>query len=627
MSIENQYRKLSDVEHVLHRPGRYIGSVMSHTANTYTLDMKSGKMIETSRTWNPGLLKLYDEILSNSIDHSQRPAGKHLNTIKVNINSQTGELSVWDNGGIPVVKHKEYNEWVPTVIFGYLRSGSNFNDSDNAMLTGQNGEGSSLVACFSTMFKVETADGEHSFTQVWENNMSVKSEPIVVPCKSKFTKITFIPDYKRLNAELNEDTNALLIKRVIDAAGCNNNLKFYVNDVCIQINSFQEYIKMYTDEVIYHSIDRWEVGITKSDSGSFEHVSFVNSTNTNQGGTHVDYVTDQIVDALRTHLKTKYKLKDIKPSEIKNHIRLFLNCRIVNPRYNSQTKECLITEVRDFGSSYKVPDAIIQKVLKSSVIEAVLAWAEAKAKAAEAAQLRLLNKETNKANPKLILKLEDASLAGKKPEECVLLICEGDSASKAIVSGRDAKTIGSLALKGKPLNINTVDKKKLTDNEEFKNIMIAVGLRLGEKVTKVSDLRYSKIAIATDADADGNHIVGLMISNMYNLWPELFELGVIHRFVTPLIKIWTKQGDVISFNTEAEFQTWKMKNEKNIKNYKYYKGLGTSSADDFREYLSNLDKHLIKIDANTPTAADLIDVVFGKESGSADKRKVWLDLQ
>jgi DNA topoisomerase-2 len=636
-SIEQKFKKLTDVEHVLLRPGRYIGSVKPHSALTYVVAVQDGadKMVKEQVTWNPGFIKLFDEVISNSVDHSKRPEGKHLDTIKVEIDKQAGTISVWDNGGMPVVKHADYNEYIPTLVLGYLRSGSNFDDTEDTDVTGQNGEGASLTNIFSTKFVIETCDGKKTFKQTFTKNMMEKTKPSIIEMdEAGYTRITYMPDYAHLGTTL-EENYSKLVKRVYDIAGCNPMLKIYLNGKRIRIDSFKDYIKLYTSEFEIDETPDWQVALAASDDG-FKHVSFVNSTETAQGGTHIDYVIDQVVDKLREFFKTKHKV-DVKPAEIKQHIRLFINSRIIKPRYDSQTKENMITEPKEYKTSYKVSEKLITKLLKSTIIERVLIWVEAKARAKEMQDLRDKNKDLDKVNVKRILKLEDANLAGKQPELCYLFIAEGDSASKAVVSGRDAKTMGALALRGKPQNANSVTLKKLlgldTDKKvetEFSNIMAAMGLKIGVPVKSVKDLRYGHCVITSDADVDGSHIAGLMISNLHKFWPELFTLGVVHRFYTPIIKVWLKGNakDPLAFDTEEEYDLWLAKpgNEAKVKNFKYYKGLGTSTPEEFEEYLSDLPKHLVKIEVTSQTDGDIINLVFGKEDGSSDRRKVWLDL-
>lgn len=635
-TIEEKYKRLTDVEHVLIRPGRYIGSVKPHTSETWTFgdDPKMSKpnttnMVKRVLTWNPGLVKLFDEVISNAVDHSKRPEGKHLDTIKVEIDRAKGEISVYDNGGIPVEFHKDYDEYVPSLIFGYLRSGSNFDDTEDSTGTGQNGEGASLTNIFSTTFTVETCDGKNRFKQTWSENMMKKTKPKVTelsePSKG-FSRITFVPDYAHLETELNDDNYAKLVKRVYDIAGCNPTLRVYLNGERLQIKSFKDYVELYTTEFEYDENKDWQVAIAKSDNG-FQHVSFVNTTETVQGGAHIHYVVSQVAAKLRELIKKKYKI-DVKPGEISAHFQLFLNATIVRPRYDSQTKENLITEAKEFKTSWEPTDKFIAKLFKSEIIQRILDWVEAKAKAAELAELRALNKETDKASPRKIIKLQDAGLAGKEPENCILFITEGDSASKSGQSTRDPKTMGFLSLRGKPINVNSTDVAGIVANVEFKNFMIAMGLKIGEKVTNISQLRYSKVGIMTDADHDGaGHITGLLISNIHHFWPELFELGVIHRFVTPLVKIWVGSSKKsIDFYEDHEFKAWLAANPTAKYRLKYFKGLATNQSAEFKEYLTNINDHLIMIVIEEPEDTSVINLVFGKSHGSADKRKVWLRL-
>lgn len=644
--VEQRFKRLTQVEHVLKRPGRYLGSIKPHTAETWVVRQDSSaafhdKMEKRELTWSPALLKMFDEIISNSVDHSKRPQGKSLNTIKVTVDRESGEISVWDNGGIPVTDWTDPNTGetmkVPTLIFGYLLSGENFDDEADTVVTGQNGEGSSLVNIFSTKFVVDTCDGKKQLKQTWTENMHKVTEPMIVELPNKgYTKITFAPDYERLETKLDDDNYAMILKRMYDIAGCNPHLKLFIDGQLIKVHSFTDYIGLYTDKSEYDTFPtppdpqgNWQIGVARSEDG-FKQVSFVNSTATTQGGTHVDHVVEQIVDRLREHFKTKYKLKDLKPNEIKQHLWVFINATIIRPRYDSQTKEHLITEPKEYKVKYEVSDKLIAKLLKSDIIESVLTWVEAKAKAAEIMELKRLNKDADKANPRRILKLEDASLAGKKPEECYLFICEGDSASKAIISGRNPKTMGSLALKGKPLNANSVEVKKLADNEEFFNIIAAMGLKIGEPVKAKKHLRYAHLVITSDADQDGGHIAGLMVSNIHKFWPELFDLGVVHRFFTPIIRVWLKgKKDPVAFETEQDYEAWLAKpgHAESVKNFKYYKGLGTSTPADFKEYLSDVNKHLVKIELNNEAGdSKLINLVFGKEDGSTDRRKDWLAI-
>jgi DNA topoisomerase-2 len=333
---------------------------------------------------------------------------------------------------------------------------------------------------------------------------------------------------------------------------------------------------------------------------------------------------NQITNELRTYFKKKHKV-DVKPAELKNHMTLFINASIVRPRYDSQTKEKLITEPKEYKTEFKVDDKFINKLVKSPIIQDVLDWVAAKQHAAEMAELRKKNKEIVKANPRRIEKFSDANEKNQR-SKCILFLTEGDSASKAIQSARDTRWMGSYPLKGKPVNVNGTDVKKLIANKEFNNIMTIMGLQLGVKVKSPEELYFGKIGYMTDADVDGSHIVGLLINMLYHFWPELFEMGVVYRFRTPLLKVWpTGQKKAIEFFTEAEFQEWKAKNLDTKFKSRYFKGLGTSKTEDFKGYLSDLDRYLIPLVIEDREDKDAIDLAFNKDR--ADDRKEWLALR
>ncbi len=601
-SIEQQYRKLTDIEHVLTRPGMYIGSTQPHTADCWIYNEESNKMEKRSVTWNPGLQKLFDEVISNSVDHSKRPEGKHLDVIKVEIDKTSGEISVYDNGGIPVVVHKEQNMYVPTMLFAELKAGSNFDDSEDRDWVGTNGVGASLVNIFSTSFRVETCDGKNQFRQDFSNNNHDRKEPKIRENDKNHTKITFTPDYARLGCTLDTDNYAKIVKRVVDVAACNPNLKVYLNGTRVQIKSFKEYIELYADEYEFEELNSgWKFGVAHSDDG-FQHISFVNGSETIVGGSHV------------------------KPSEIKQHITLFIDSRVINPKYDSQTKEKLINELpKDVRDACEISDKFVRKITQSHIIQSVLDWVEAKAQAAQMAELRKLNKNVDKADPRKIEKFSDAN-EKRDRHKCVILFTEGDSAAKAVQSGRGKSPyIGSFPLKGKPLNVSDIDPAKIIANEEIKKIMTLTGLKIGEKVTSLTQLRFGKFGFTCDADVDGAHIKGLLTNFFYRFWPELFALGVIHIFRTPLIKVFQKKKADIWFYTERDFKEWEATEGQKTKGwtFKYFKGLGTSTAKEFAEYLGDLDTHLVQLTISTNEDKDALDLAFNGER--ADDRKVWLE--
>jgi DNA topoisomerase-2 len=578
MSDLLKYKKLTDIEHVLLRPGMYVGSIKHRTDDISIYD--EGRFKTESITYNPAFLKIFDEIVSNSVDEHRRHP-KKLNELNVLVNPDKGAILVKDNGGIIVDKHPEHNEWIPELIFSNLKAGSNFDDSEERLVAGTNGVGSTLTNIFSRVFRVKTCDGKKEFSQKFVDNMTDREEPEVVKAKSRkgYTEIAFMPDFERFEMEtIDEDHMMMLQKRVIDLAACNPKLKVTFNNEDHSFKSFEEYCKLYSEDVIYVEGDRWKIGIAPS-NGSMQQVSFVNSVETSDGGTHVDYIANQIVSHLRELIKKKHKI-DVRPQEIKNHMFLFVQADIVNPIFSSQTKEKLITEHKQFGSSFEFAPATIKKIAASEIVERILDWAQQKAIAEEKKELRKLNRTLDKAK---ILKLIDAK-ARTRRQDCTLAIFEGDSASSAFRKYRNPKTQGAFPLRGKFINVSGLSPLKVVKNKEVTSLLGAIGLKLGEEA---KNLRYGKVLIYSDADPDGDSIAGLLINFFGRYWPEMFEQEMVCRVVTPIV-VAKKGKQKKSFYTNEEFEDW-VSDRSKIKGWEieYKKGLAALEDEEYKEIIQD----------------------------------------
>ena len=608
----SKYKRLTDIEHVRKRSSVYVGSISNGTAEFFVPEDGAIKFKEI--TINYGLQKLFDEIISNSVDEHIRSG--NVNNIWVELHQMTGEIVVRDDGGIPVVHHPEHGIYIPEMIFSELRAGSNFDDS-NRSTAGTNGMGGALCNILSKEFRVDTCDGKNRFVQQFSDGMNSRTEPSITKSKANGTTITFTPDYDYFGCSLDDDNVLKITRRVYDVAGCNPNIKVHLNGKLIKINSFKQYVEMFTDSSVYDSSDDFEVAVAPTFDDSFRQVSFVNGIDTYNGGNHVEYVESQITKKIREFIKKKHKV-DVKPNVIKQQMFLIMKCRINAPTFTSQTKEFMSSEIRNFGTSYTPSDKFIKKVLESEVVQKVLDWVEGEKRRNELAELRKLNKTTQSSNfLKRILKFDDAT--SKIRSECTLLLSEGDSAAKTILSARDSKLHGVFPLKGKPLNVRDIDVKKLVANEEFHNIMAIIGLKIGEKVKSKSDLRFGRIAIASDSDIDGLHISGLFFNMMHEFWPELFSMGLVYKLYTPLI-IATQKGKVFEFFDSTSYNKWA--NENPGHKYKYYKGLGGFDTKDFKRFLQNQEKYMVRVDILDKSDTDALDIAFDKKL--ADARKEWL---
>jgi DNA topoisomerase-2 len=602
MSIEKRFKKLDDITHVLQRPSMYIGSIKPHTAkkNVFIDD----KMVVRELTYNPGLLKIFDEIITNSVDEHKRPESK-LDTIKVTISNN--KIEVWDNGGIPVVKHKDENEWIPEMIFSNLKAGSNFDDSEGRTWAGTNGVGSSLTNIFSKEFTISTCDGKNSFLQTFKNNMRERSEPVIKRKKENHTCITFIPDYEKFGLDHLDDSNLMMLKkRVVDIAGCNPTLKILLNDELIKIKTFEDYIKFYRDDYFFETNKdkSWSLGVAHSTDG-FNQVSFVNSTETYDGGNHVDYILNQIISHLREYFQKKHKV-DVKPSELKNHIQIFLSSTVINPSFSSQTKEKLITEIKDMGFTFEVSEKLIKSILKSEIVNSVLDWIQQKKNADESKLARELNKNLSKIK---VEKLIDAK--GKERWKCSLALFEGDSASSAFRKYRDPQTQGAFSLRGKFINAMEITNQKLASNNEVINLMGALGLKLGQKVVP-GTLRYGRILLYCDADHDGSSIVGLLLNFLYKYWPELFDNPIVFKAETPIVVVKNhKTKKKISFYNQDDYNGWLESNNSKDWEIEYKKGLGALVDDEYKDIINN--PRLTQITSDE-LSQKYLNVWFGKDS-------------
>lgn len=612
-SIEEKYKWLDDIEHVLLRPGMYIGSTNFHSARSYLLDT-DGKFYQYDITYNPGFIQLFEEIMSNAVDEHIRGSG--LNKIKITVNKEC--ITVWDNGGIPVVKHREHDMWVPELIFSKLKAGSNFDDSEKRLVAGTHGVGATVTNIFSKKFIVRTADGKKELYQEFTNNMKDVTEAKIKASDKNFTEITFYPELERFKMkEIDEISVDFLRKRVIDLAACNPKLKIEFNGESYKFNTYKDYCALYlkTGGLVYEQSANWKIAVGLSSDG-FQHVSFANSIETKDGGTHVDYIFNQISNGLKELIKKKYKV-DVKPSEIKNHMFLFINANITNSSFSSQTKDKLITEPKNFGSEHIVSDKFIKDIFDSEIIATVLDWLERKKLAEDKKNQRQLNKSLDKVK---VLKLIDAKKTGQR-EDCTLGLFEGDSAASSFRKFRDPNLQGAFPLRGKFLNVSELTNSQIVKNEEVKNLMASIGLKLGEVP---SNLRYGKIYIYTDADPDGDAIAAMLMNFFAKYWPKLFDQGRIFKVMTPLVV--AKNGsNTVNFYTDDEYEEWEHK-QKDLKKWKieYKKGLASLEDFEYREIIQKPKTVMIQRDVSY---ADTLASWFAGDSSDRKEKILGYSIE
>lgn len=651
--LAQQYQQKTDKQHILDNPDTYIGSIENVDANMWVFDNNIGKIVLKTIEYIPGLYKLFDEGIVNCRDHVIRMVQSNIldkrfvSYINISV-GEDGTITMENDGnGIDIAKHPEYDIWIPEMIFGHLRTSTNYNKEEKRIVGGKNGFGFKLVLIWSTYGYIETVDHTRGlkYVQEFRNNLNEICEPKItkVSKTSKpYTKIVFRPDYARFGIPgLTQDMIDLFKKRTYDVSAVTDHsakkIRVGYNDVTVPVKNFQQYIDMYigakdaanptTMRVYESSEERWEYAVALSPTHEFIQISFVNGIATFKGGKHVDYIMGQITRKLAAYIEKKKKIT-VNQNTIKEQLILFLRCDIENPAFDSQTKDYMNTPSNKFGSTCQVSDSFIEKVAKMGVMDMACSLTEAKenrlAKKTDGAKTRTIRGIAN---------FIDANYSGTsdKSKDCTLILCEGLSAMSGVVSGlssEDKNTIGIFPLRGKLLNVRGEQTKKIAENKEIIDIKKILGLESGRVYESLEDvhkyLRYGRVMFLTDSDLDGSHIKGLCINLFHSEWPSLTKIpGFLCFMNTPILRAKKGQQTLLFYN-DGEYETWKQSlPNQNTSGWtiKYFKGLGTSTANEFKEYFAN--KKIVEFIHNMEPSDDAIDKVFNKKR--TDDRKGWLE--
>lgn len=629
--IEEIYTNLSEIDHVLQRSGMWVGSTKEELSQMYVFDDNEGQMTLKDINYVPALLKIFDEVLSNSCDEYRRETNLGLNRIDIEIHKE-GYISIKDNGGIPIVMHNDAGCYVPEFIFGRLRTSSNYNDDESRTLIGTNGVGASLANIFSSKFIIESADGKKSFYRSWSDNMKTLNDDLVVKrCKDHYTKTTFYIDFPKFDINYKEFTDDFILameKRCIDAAAANFGLRvnFVVYDKKTQIKKsdwkfkkFDEYIELYSgfvnvNNAITFSDKEKSVWIYPSDNSI--NVGFVDGAQCSKG-THINAIRYNINKSIQEYLSKKHKI-DVTLHNVDQKYSLFCIVDVVNPEYDSQTKECLTTPVDKFSreENYKftVPDNFLTKTQKSEITNLVLDWYKQKETAEDQRQIRKMNRESGKLlrNDKFI------NCNSRKVSEKQLWIFEGDSAASGFRQGRDPQTQAGYLMRGVPLNVIGMKPTQVMKNQVLNDIVKILGLKWGERNDK-KDLKFNKIVISTDMDFDGHKIAALLMV-FFNHFPELYEQKMICRIISPIIIATRGTGKKQENKLYYDLESYR-KEQSKLKNWsiKYVKGLGAQNLSQYRQMMqSNHFQYFTKDDISDMMLAKW----FGK--GIASTRKDML---
>lgn len=619
-TIEQKYKELSEQQHVILRPNMYVGSIKPELSTQFVFDYKEQIMVQKEVEYVPGILKLIDEVISNSCDEYRRPDNLGLTNVSVTV-MKDNTIVIEDNGGIPVVKHKEAGVMLPRFIFGRLRTSSNYNDDEDRAGLGQNGIGASLTAIFSSYFGVMTDDGKKRWLGNWKNNMSeFYDEEIEKSSKKNHgTRITFHLDFSRFEGidKFDRTFKDIILTRCINAAAANPGLKVTYKDadVCgeYRFDNFKDYIDLYRNYVTLKDCiemkDEHKHVYIYPDGAI--NIGFVNGGICNKG-THVKALHQIINTTVCDFLKKKDKI-DLLPRQVDGNYSMFCDLTISNPSYDSQTKECLTTPVEKFykdeNVKFELPSKFLDSVVKSEIIDNVRDWYKKKCEAEDQRAIRKINREISKG-----LKRPDKFITctSKKKQEKQLWIFEGDSAKAAFRNCRDPHTQAGYIMRGVPKSAWNESPTTIMKNEVYNDLVTILGLKFGDTFD-INDLKFNKIVISSDMDNDGHHIAGILLA-FFNNWPELYDKGIVVRSISPII-VAHKNKLTKNFYSIEEYK----REESKLKGwtYKFTKGLGGLNNAESKEMYLNPKFQVFKKD---DLAQSMMKKWFTKDDSNTRKQ-------
>ena len=635
--------KLSQREHILHRPGMYIGSVETDVLSEWAPNADRSRLSRADLTVNMGLYKIFDEIVVNASDHAVRtalrPDAVQVRQIRVDLCAvgERGELVVQNDGeGLDTSLQPEHGLHGPELLFGNLLCSTNYEDAAGERVTGGlNGIGSKATNVMSMRFEVDTVDAARKkrYVQEWRDNMSVVGAPKITACSKKpYTRVAFLPDYARFGMPdgLTQDMRDLFVKRVMDLCAVTpSDVAVFLDGVKLPHKDLESYASLYlgakgrgADSVprAYARINpRWEVVASVSDDG-FSQVSFVNGVWTAKGGRHVDAVAATVCRKVAEAAnKRRGQKATIKPNFVKDNLFLIVKATVPDAAFDSQTKDCLTTPPGRFGCRVDPDDAFIERLCKTGILE------RCDQLAAAADGKKVAKTDGSKKSRVSVPQLDDANLAGTaRSAQCTLILCEGMSAKTMAVAGlsevgRDL--YGIFPLRGKLLNVRDSAAAKIAANAEITAIKKILGLEAGKAYADVGDLRYGKILIMTDADVDGSHIKALVLNAFASMWPSLYKLdGFITTMMTPIVKA-SKGRETREFYNLTDYKAFEADTD-GARGWtvKHFKGLGTSSAAEAKGYFRDLRMLRFVHDGDSD---EKLSLAFDKKR--ADDRKAWLE--
>jgi DNA topoisomerase-2 len=549
--MTDNFKILSDAHHIKQRFSMYGGSQVVQEESVF-LNREFSKVSLVG-----GLLKVINEIIDNSIDEYVRTKGEYANKIDVSVDAD-GTITVSDNGrGIPakLIDTPDGKEYQMVAAFTRARAGSNFDDSSRESI-GMNGVGSMITFVTSEMFDAKSADGTSEVHLEGRHGqvINISTKKTV----RKGTIIKFKPDYGFFGLDGIDSAHVgMIAERVTSLALAFDDIKFRFNNKLVKVK-FADYF----GECDVFQTEKAVFGITKSD-GSFQTHSLVNGLSV-KSGTHIDYFVNTIINDLRDAIKRRKKV-DITPARLRQHLRVHA---VVNGfhalKFDSQTKERVTNapaECRDAIGEFD-SKKIVAKLMKNvDLIEEITAYSRLQDELATKKDLKKLEKKRKVTSDKYF-----AAIGHTKR----IYVVEGDSASGGLIKCLGRKGNAFYALKGVPLNVLEVSHQKFMANKE-----------LSELYAIITTYPDAEICIATDADADGSRIRGLVALFMNKFFPDHLTNGKMKILRTPIAI--GKKNNIVKEWAYTFADVNKISKSLDVS---YVKGLGSWSEKDLKDIIA-----------------------------------------
>ena len=580
------FKVLSGRSQLLLRPQMWLGSIDKIRQNLFVISDNKAEIKELE--FIPALRKIIDEVLDNALDVLIKHA-KSTGTIRVKMEDDNVQIS--DNGcGIPVRKqtvdeitdktisqeevNRIINTYIPEHAWCRLFSGSNFSDSENKTTIGSHGVGSTASNVFSIKFIGHTDDGKKSCTVTSIDNMSETKTEIGETSGKTGTTVHFWPDLKRFKVDkIDQVYFDLVYQRLLCLAITFPKINFYFNGKKIIVND-QNFLKLFSEHVEMQIFKNGFVGIIPNEQDEFNFFSYVNGLALTRGGSHVDFIVNNVVNQIRDKLVKKFKT--LKPADVKNRLTAIVFLRdLPNPKFDSQTKETLTnaqSEISKFIGDQINFEQFSKNILKNdAIIDPIIESFKIK----EELKARSEFKGSRKTKIK-----SDKYLPPVGRDKKFLALCEGLSAMSGISACLGRKGIGYYAMRGLPINAYSQSIQKIAANQEFKEIMSALGLDISSH-QETKTIQFENIMITSDSDADGAHIASMLLGWFKRFGENLFHEHRICRLVTPLILVQNKNDKIVEhFFNVSDFKNWSEKHGTTGLKFKYLKGLGSWEKED-----------------------------------------------